>query len=452
MRVQTAPVLWLKELPSLDVTSLEGLSTEEKHSILVDVGQICRQLMLDLGVTWKAQPVDDELRRLTITWIKDELEMDVGPVNNRFIMSTDVGVTYTERVYEGLDLDTKLAMVKYVTLAIYLDDLIDKDEDVAAQAESFLIKTVSGERLDSPYLEQYRNVSVNLAIRMADPMAGNMLLHSCTTFIEGCVLEYRNNQTDGIFSSIGDASVEQETDMTARAVAANHGLSVPLPADGDLVGDKAYLAPHLWPTWLREKSGVTETFAITSFRAPGGVTVPTRMWVAALPEMRAIIMHINDVLSFPKELLADDLLSYIAIVTKERRQMGMPGSAPDGGWCLRDSFEEAYGTILSAGSRINRLLRPSSGTRYSAGGHVNSMAELVVMLKSDSLDATQREETVQALCMVLWETHQKGYVAWHFQTPRYRTHEMFKWVEAMIGDEELGPGWLTSHFPLVSRR
>jgi hypothetical protein len=83
---------------------------------------------------------------------------------------------------------------------------------------------------------------------------------------------------------------------------------------------------------------VAETFAITSFRAPGGVDVPTWLWVTAIAELRTVILLINDLLSFAKELLADDTTSSISVLTKERRIIGMPGTAPDGGWCLRDTF------------------------------------------------------------------------------------------------------------------
>ncbi|KAK0702116.1 hypothetical protein B0T26DRAFT_629746, partial [Lasiosphaeria miniovina] len=121
-----------------------------------------------------------------------------------------------------------------------------------------------------------------------------------------------------------------------------------------------------WPLWLRERSGVAEVFAITSFRAPGGVDLPTWLWVTAVPELRTVILAVNDVLSFAKELLADDTTSAMVVLTKERHLIGMPGSAPDGGWCLRDTFDEFYGKIVVAAARINRLLRPNTLTaRYA---------------------------------------------------------------------------------------
>jgi len=86
-------------------------------------------------------------------------------------------------------------MVKYVIIAIYLDDMIDKNAGMAKEAEPFLFKVLQGE-LASPssglhgiWLNQYRKVSMELARHMSGPFVSNMLLHSCTPYIEGCALE-----------------------------------------------------------------------------------------------------------------------------------------------------------------------------------------------------------------------------------------------------------------------
>ncbi len=461
----------LGHLPGLDVTTLEGLSHEQKDLILAATSQICRKLMEDLGVKWKPQPVDSALRSRTINWIKSELEPEVGPVDKRFLISTDTGLTYTERVYEGGDFETKVSMVKYVTVAIYLDDMIDKNADIAKEAESFLFKLLDGRSLPLPpsdssstqhcsiWLEQYRKVSIGLASHMTDPFVSNMLLHSCTLYIEGCALEHHIQRDQTKYFLIRDAGAERARDDAERKLADDHGFDVPMPLDSDRDNDSDsdsdYLVPHGWPLWLRERSAVAETFAITSFRAPRGVDVPTWVWVTAIPELRTIILSINDLLSFAKELLADDTTSSLAVLTKERRLIGMPGTAPDGGWCLRDSFDEVMKKTVVAGARINRLLRPSSpATRYGEGGRAYSIGELVAMLKaleeSNPGDETEgqvgKDDLFKALALKLWETHQRGYVAWHFQSPRYRTHELFDWAREMMGPEAAGPEWLTSCF------
>jgi hypothetical protein len=270
-----------------------------------------------------------------------------------------------------------------------------------------------------------------------------MLLHSCTSFIEGCVLEYRNNQLGGTLSSIRDATTESKQDATERDFA-SRGFEVSLPLDADFGGSGCHPVPPLWPTWLREKSGICEAFAITSFCAPGGIDLPIRLWVAALPEMRVFINHVNDILSFSKELLEGDSASYIAVVTKEHRAIGMPGTAQDGGWCLRDTFSEVYTKVLSAASRINRLLRPLPEIRYNPDGSRREISELVTLLQADGLDNPEKEELMKALCISLWETHKNGFVCYHFQTRRYRTYQLFEWVAEMVGEEPPDSDWLIS--------
>jgi len=285
----------LGKLPALDVSTVENLSPDQKQAIISATSKICRKLMQDMGVTWKPQPIDEALRRRTITWIKSELEPIVGPVNKRFLLSTDAGLTYTERVYEGGDFETKVSMVKYVTVAIYLDDMIDKSAGMAKEAESFLVKVLEGDLaspssgMDGIWLDQYRKISIELARHMSDPFVSNMLLHSCTLYIEGCALEYYIQQDQAKYFVIKDAGTERARDDAERKLATDCGFDIPLPLDNDRVGAPHgaeyvdgvvgedgygdYLVPNGWPLWLRERSAVAETFAITSFRAPGGVDV-----------------------------------------------------------------------------------------------------------------------------------------------------------------------------------
>ncbi|KAK3315549.1 hypothetical protein B0H66DRAFT_594094 [Apodospora peruviana] len=461
----------LGDLQALDAITLEGLSPQQKDSIIAATGQICRMLMQDLGVRWKPQPVDSALRSRLVQWIKTELEPEVGPVDKRFLIGADTGLTYTERVYEGGDFETKVSMAKYLAVLIYLDDMIDNNAAVAKEAESFLVKTMMSSNHasssgDSIWLEEYKKVILKLSKHIPDPFVSNMLLHSCTLCIEGSALEYRIQRDQAKYFLIEDADKERVRDDAERKLADDYGVDISLPLDQDRIvtGDRSeYLAPHGWPLWLRERTGVAEPSAIVSFRAPGGIDLPTWLWVTAIPELRTVINAINDILSFPKEFLADDTTSPLTVMTKERRLIGMPGTAPDGGWCLRDSFEEVLRKTVVSGARINRLLRPTAmEARYTSeemGGRPYSVVELVAMLQRglpEDDDAVvhdgqglDRLEVMKALALRLWETHQRGYVAWHFQTPRYRMYEHFDWVKDMMGCEAAattGPQWLTSCF------
>ena len=124
--------------------------------------------------------------------------------------------------------------------------------------------------------------------------------------------------------------------------------------------------------------------------------------------------------------------------------MGIPGTAQDGGWCLRDTFSEVYTKVLSAASRINRLLRPLPEIRYNPDGSRREISELVALLQVDGLDKPEKEELMKALCISLWETHKNGFVCYHFQTRRYRTYQLFEWVAEMVGEEPPGSDWLIS--------
>ena len=51
---------------------------------------------------------------------------------------------------------------------------------------------------------------------MSDPFVSNMLLHSCTLYIEGCALEYYIQQDQAKYFLIQDAGTERARDDAER--------------------------------------------------------------------------------------------------------------------------------------------------------------------------------------------------------------------------------------------
>ncbi|KAK4209699.1 hypothetical protein QBC37DRAFT_404063 [Rhypophila decipiens] len=464
------PLAELGPLPGLDATTLEGLSPDQQQSIITDVSKICRKMMVNLGVTWKPQPVDPTLRTSLVDWIKSQVQPSIGkPVNKAFLLSTDGSAIFTEYVYEDHDAHTKLCMAKILTLCLYLDDLAEKDDGMASQAELFLTKMLDGgiptDTAIPPqyrcWLELFRKHSLDLARCMSDPIATSMLLHSFTVFLEATALENRIQRDRAIYDTATcDVETERHHDQ-AYEQAANQGREIPLPLDTDWVtnptatNQPSYLRPDTFPTWLRERTGGTEIFIISSFRCPGGIDIPTAYWLPAIYEMRSFSNDINDLYSFAKEMLAGDTHSFIAMSTRDKRALGVPGTASDGGWCLRDTLAEMCSRVLDTSGRTNRILRPKGrvGCRYGDDGSVLSVDEMVGMLKEEEPivgAGRKRQDLMSALALRLWETHQRGYVAYHLQSTRYRAFELFDWVREMAGEKGEGPGWILDQFATPS--
>jgi hypothetical protein len=55
-----------------------------------------------------------------------------------------------------------------------------------------------------------------LARHMSDPFVSNMLLHSCTLYIEGCALEYYIQQDQAEYFLVKDAGQERARDEEER--------------------------------------------------------------------------------------------------------------------------------------------------------------------------------------------------------------------------------------------
>ncbi|KFA66188.1 hypothetical protein S40285_10626 [Stachybotrys chlorohalonatus IBT 40285] len=415
------PLSWLKELPCLDVTTLTNLPREKKIPLLNVFATIRQHFIQDLGAQWKAQPEDDRLCQETVEWIHNEVEPALGPVNKWFLLSTDLGVSFTERIFEGFNHETKFRIAKFVIVAIYLKDLIETHADVAAEAETFLIESMLRSQLDLPPMELYKKVSVELACHVSDPVVGNLLLQVCVTFVEDCVLQRRNDQDQTTPFLVQDTSHSLAND-SARNSLVGCGFIVPRLVDADYTvkgGDSALLSYAL-PGWLRGKSVLGVGFCITTFGTPGEFDLPTMLWMDALPDMQTYLEHVNDLMSLCTELAVHDCTSNIAIMTKERRQHDTPGTAPDGGWCLRDTLNEVHSKILDAKIRVDKTFRPNPDAWYNDDGIVRNLAQLVALCKGGAPTDLSQDDVRGALTKAVWERHLKAYVAWHDSTPSHR--------------------------------
>lgn len=79
-------------------------------------------------------------RRLGSPRPHHRVDQEGSRTHKAFLASTDVRLSYTERVYEGCGFDAKLSTAKYISFAIYLDGLIDKDAVLAEEASPFLVQ------------------------------------------------------------------------------------------------------------------------------------------------------------------------------------------------------------------------------------------------------------------------------------------------------------------------
>ncbi|KFA56298.1 hypothetical protein S40293_10348 [Stachybotrys chartarum IBT 40293] len=403
------------------MTTLTSFPPHKKF-ILLDVFVTIRQrLIQDLGAQWKAQSEDDILCQETVKWIRNEVEPALGPVNKWFLLSTDLGVSFTERMYEGFAPETKLRMAKFFIIAIYLKDLIETHADVAAKAQTFLIDSIVRSRLDCPPMELYKKISVELACHVSDTLAGNLLLQLCVAFVMSCVLQRRGDKDQTTPSTVQDISHGLANDSAWNSLV-DCEFIVPRLADADYTikdGDAALLSYAL-PGWLHGATVLREAFCITIFGTPGEFDLPIRFWMDASSDMQSCLEHVHDLMSFRPDPDVDDCTSNIAVITKERKQKGTPGTAPDGGWCLRDTLTEVYTKILDANSRVNKALRPNPKARYNDDGTVRSLAQLVALCKGGAPADLSQDDLQEALTKALWETHLKAYVAWYHPASSHR--------------------------------
>ncbi|MCJ1270339.1 hypothetical protein MMC22_010235 [Lobaria immixta] len=177
------------------------------------------------------------------------------------------------------------------------------------------------------------------------------------------------------------------------------------------------------PYYLRSLAGVPNCCIPPIFKPSHEVEVPFDLWISAIPDIQEFFLLGNDLLSFPKEVLALENFNYLSLITRARRQVGRTSlfNSKDGLWTMRDTLHEAFDQLLSCTAALDKVFI-SFAESLSEFEAAQSQAEINGLTKGkDKTSKMDREKLENArLAAKYWGEYRQGYIAFHVNTPRYR--------------------------------
>ncbi|KAJ7269807.1 isoprenoid synthase domain-containing protein [Mycena rebaudengoi] len=258
----------------------------------------------------------------------DSWNADDGNDGKTFKAVSKKAVSVVEYFYCYLSLEEKFAFAMYCWFFFYIDDL-----SAQPYLEDFQRRMLLGLPQEHIPLAGFQKALIRL-YSYWDPVNANSMSCAAMEFVSGTVLEER----------------KEVIEMAVRPSASN------------------------WARYLRTKSGMAPGFSSTAF--PSSAYSDISIYIQALPDMEEFLCYANDILSFYKEDLAGETMTYVQIRAKTTQK-------------------HPKRVLVEMVEEMGDLHRRVQGT---LAGH------------PDALNS--------------WKTLEYGFIGWHFTLERYKLGQL----------------------------
>lgn len=182
------------------------------------------------------------------------------------------------------------------------------------------------------------------------------------------------------------------------------------------------------PQYHRHLAGLVSVYIVPIFKPSHEVEVPSDLWISGIPDLSQFLVLVNDLLSFPKEVLALENFNYLSLITRARRQAGRTSlfDSNDGLWTFRDTLYEAFDQLLSVTASLDKLFityaeslsEELKAAQYQAEAHgLTKETDSTLKAKGEKLENARNAAK-------LWGEFRQGYIAWHINCARYRLNSI----------------------------
>ncbi|EPQ51652.1 terpenoid synthase [Gloeophyllum trabeum ATCC 11539] len=351
------------------------------------------QFLHDIGYRYEPTPsADPEFLLLFHDWIITEVQPVSGLDEKRIAAIENWASSVPVWCYPYADLEPTMLMSKLTALALIIDDSLLNDNAVHKHIALFTHRLYMGEPQPAGtilplYEECIRALSTFIG---EDGVLRGMAVTPWITYMEAASLEKRIQAFDEeVRASPFDAGTPVES-LVSRRGQGGVGI-IKLGAD-------AIAFPH----FLREKTGVNESYAAIIFKASRKQELPLTRYIKAVPDISFTVAVVNDILSFHKEELQGETINLVHLLT----QCLAPTQKLSGQkWDVNDTLELLCEQLKNAFLRIDSLLRLEEFDGVVTGDEgLNENADRIM----DMQIAKQ------------WRAWRDGYISWHLESGRYQ--------------------------------
>lgn len=347
----------------------KSLNQQDKTNVAQCLRNILCLLLEDMGYQHHYRPVDMMLRHDLHDW-SDKKLVPLFPDKGRMLQAImDCSAQCAEYFYHLCQHETKLVMAIVATVFVASDDnaILNPDERKSLSYFSF------NHWQSLPEENRWCTVLTKALKMCAEyfgsqyPTVGSLAANSYSAFVDACAQETRLE--NGLPVHIGNH--EQ-----------SHSCSEECSVES-------------FPAYFRSSNAAPLLYLIPIFKVSRHEEVPLRFWITVIPGICKYINYMNDLLSCPKEVLAEETWNYLFMRTQAKRQAGRLTrfrSKQNKLWSFRDTLcetiEEVQRTTLALEQAFTECIpteirggpvsmNATSGSAQDEKNHINISSQLL---------------------------------------------------------------------------
>ena len=399
------------EFACLDFDDAALLDKVQRNNVVASMDHLLGYLLRAIGYQHIVRPKDVAFRRDLWAWGYSRLSK-VTPDKAHLDIYLETAACSIEHLFPSACHESRMCQGTTTAAGLLADDLVEKPDGLK-QFQCFSQRYLRG-------LSQPEGLCAALADGIKDcdkfygsknPRGGSFAVMSWLTGVDAfCEEQAFAQELPGQF--VGNCSRDRRTEWSVEKM----------------------------PYYLRSLAGCPNCSIPPIFKPSHEVEVPFDLWISAIPDIQQFFLLGNDLLSFPKEVLALENFNYLSLITRARRQVGRNSlfNSKDGLWTIRDTLHEAFDQFLSCTAALDKLFInfAESLSEFEAA---QSQAEMNGLTKGkDRTSKMDREKLENArLAAKYWGEYRQGYIAFHVNTPRYRLSSLRATLGATTDTREI---------------
>ncbi len=310
---------------AMDFSDVTTLGHEGKLAVMECMSHALVVFLEKIGFKYKPAPRDEPLRHDLWTWSAQNL----APlcVCDDQVLDRVLGqaVSCVEYYYPLSHHDSRLQMAIGLAVTIGADDNVTGPE-TRRRFDRFQYDLWQGSTKQDEWARMCAGFIKDFAEHFGakDPRVGSLGANGWATFMEASFTE----------------------DTFAKKLPPHLSYVPPRTAAGGF-------SPSGFASFFRFLTGEPIPFMLGIFKPSREIEVPLEYWMTSIPNLVTYIDLINDLLSWPKEVMAEETYNYVSIQTLSHRRAkttritaGKPGSSGD--WTFRDTICETMDTLYQA--------------------------------------------------------------------------------------------------------
>jgi hypothetical protein len=321
------------QFDSLDFADVRLLTEHEKVEAIKCLDAALSSLLSKINFHHRFSPSDSKLRDDLWSWSRENLT-DVCICKDEILNGIlDEAAAIVEYCYPHAHHDTRLQMAIGLAAGLTADDGVTPASSRKAFANFHYslwcgVPDFERDKWSTMYLNVIRNFARHFGAK--DPRMGTIGANGWASFAEASFME------DNLAKALPPHLSQVQPGMDA------HGC-----------------CPDGFAYFFRSLTGLSGPLMLGIFKPGEELEVPLEYWITSVVPLTTFINLINDLLSFPKEILAGEAHNYMSLQTQAKRQSGHLSAFSQEGssnvpWTFRDTVYETMDLLYDAIGSLDR--------------------------------------------------------------------------------------------------